>query len=356
MRIRSAQPKAPRQIHDARVTEGVVRRVLAMANAYPDDARPYYGAYNQSQVEALRASGLEVDVLGVRGYLGKAEYVKGALRALALNARIPYDVVHAHYGLMGMVGRLQVRAPLVVSFTGGDIQGDPDASGRVPPAALHRARAYRAIALFAAATITKSEAMERLLPASCRHRNHVIPTGVDLSRFGRLSRSQARAQLGWDGQEPTVIFVGDVQRGVKNVGLAKATVERLKQLVPGATLRLAATVSPADIPVWMAAADALLLTSHSEGSPNVIKEAMAAELPAVSTPVGDVPERFRGVPGYYVRPPESEALAAALAAALAHGRAPEGRKAVAAVDSRRTAQQVIDVYESVVPRSRSRGA
>jgi glycosyltransferase involved in cell wall biosynthesis len=109
--------------------------------------------------------------------------------------------------------------------------------------------------------------------------------------------------------------------------------------------------------MWMTAADALLLTSHSEGSPNVIKEAMAAELPAVSTPVGDVPDRFGGVPGCYVRPPEPGALAAALVAALGHGRTPEAREAVAVVDRRRTTQQMINVYESVaIQASSSRGA
>src|SRR5204862_286587 len=88
--------------------------------------------------------------------------------------------------------------------------------------------------------------------------------------------------------------------------------------LPAARLRVAGKVPISDMPVWMAAADALILTSHSEGSPNVIKEAMAAELPAVATPVGDVPERLRGVPGCYVRRPDPKALGAALVALLDH--------------------------------------
>jgi glycosyltransferase involved in cell wall biosynthesis len=335
--------------------ERAVRRVLVMANAYPDDLRPYHGAYVHTHVEALREAGLEVDVLAVRGYLGKQEYVKGALRALALNARARYDVLHAYYGLMGLVGRLQIRAPLVISFTSGDIQPNPDASGAIPRGAVVQAKANLAGARLAAATITPSKAMEQLLPASCRQRNRVIHWGIDLSRFGRLSRLRARAQLGWDSAQPTVIFVANPDRPVKNFPLAQATVERLKERVPEAVLRVAATVSPADVPVWMAAADALLLTSYVEGSPNVISEAMAAELPAVSTPVGDVPERFGDVPGIYVRPPEPDALADALELAFAHGRAPEAREAVAVLDRRRTSQQVMDVYESVAGR-RSTGS
>jgi teichuronic acid biosynthesis glycosyltransferase TuaC len=334
-------------------SERAVRRVLFVVNAYPDPVRPYYGAYIKLQADALRRAGLAVDVLAVRGYVGKREYLKGGLRALALNLRAPYDVVHAHYGLMGLVARLQLRAPLVVSFTGGDIQGDPDRSGRYTRSVQIRTRACRAAARFAHATITKSQAMAEVLPPSCRHRNHVVPTGVDLHRFRRLPREEARTRLGWDPDEPTVIFVADTERPVKNFPLAKAAVERLRRSLPGTRLRVAETVIPEEVPLWMAAADALILTSRSEGSPNVIKEAMAAELPAVSTPVGDVPERFEGVPGCFIRPPEPEALAKALAAAIAHGRTPEARKAVSSVSIERMVAQVMDIYESVARGPRS---
>ena len=323
-----------------------------MANCYPDSRRPYYGAFVHADVMALRNAGLAVDVLAIPGYLGKQEYAKGVLRALAVNGRRPYDVVHAHYGLMGLVGRLQLRAPLVVSFTGGDIQGDPDASGVLTRWARAKARAYAASAHLAAATITKSKALEEHLPPSCRDRNHVVPTGVDLSRFARFSREEARAQLGWAPNVPTVIFVADPTRPVKNFALAQAAVERLRERVPAVELRVAATVPPPDIPVWMAAADALLLTSHSEGSPNVIKEAMAAELPAVSTPVGDVPDRLRGISGCHVLPPDPDALADGLAHAVAHGRSPAAREAIADLDSRRWADKVIAIYESVARRRR----
>jgi glycosyltransferase involved in cell wall biosynthesis len=322
----------------------VVERVLVMTPAYPHPARPYYGAFVGSEVEALRAAGLQVDVLAVNGYVGKGEYAKGALRTLALNGNGRYDVVHAFYGLMGLVGRLQVRAPLVVSFTGGDLNGDPDETGALPRVSRIKARSYAAAALFAAATITQSDAMVRLLPASRRARNRVIPFGVDLERFEQHSRDDARARLGWDPDEPTVVFMARPERPVKNFSLAQAAMER----VPGARLRVSGTTPPSEVPLWMAAADVLLLTSHSEGSPNVIKEAMAAQLPLVSTPVGDVPALVEGVSGCYVRPPDPEALAEGIELALAHGPAPEARAAVSHLDRRRTTPQVLEVYESAV--------
>jgi glycosyltransferase involved in cell wall biosynthesis len=327
----------------------VSARVLFVANAYPDEERPYYGTYNHAEVTALRAAGVEVDVLAVRGYAGRSQYLRGALEMLRRNADgRSHDIVHASYGLMGIVARLDVRRPLVVSFTGGDIQGNPDASGRLPRSARLAARAYANAARLAAATITKTEAMARLLPWSVRARNHVIAEGVDVRRFDGISRDEARARLGWDTAEPTVIFVADPARHVKNFPLAEAAVS----LLPRARLRVAATVPHAEIPLWMAAADALVLTSRSEGSPNVIREAMAARLPAVSTPVGDVPGLFAGIPGCYVREPRAAALAEGLERALEHGRTPEARRAVERFDVAVTTRRIVSVYDAVLARRR----
>jgi teichuronic acid biosynthesis glycosyltransferase TuaC len=327
-----------------------VRRVLMLTNIYPDEVRPYWGPFVHSAVEGLRRAGLEVDVMVVRGYAGRQEYLKGALRAVALNARPRYDIVHANYGTMGIVGRLQLRTPLVIAYTGGDVLGGRTGSGRVPLSARLEAGTYRNASRLAAATITKSEAMAQVLPAKCRARNHVIPDGVDLARFGKLSREEARARLGWPADQPTVIFVAHPKRTVKNFPLAKAAVERLRARVPTVQLRVAAEIAPEEVPIWMAAADALVLTSRSEGSPNVIREAMAAELPAVATPVGDVPERLHGVPGCHVCDADPGALADGLAAALAHGRTPAARRAVEHVSLERTTEQVIGVYEWVLGR------
>jgi glycosyltransferase involved in cell wall biosynthesis len=328
-----------------------VRRVLVVANAYPDEERPGYGAYVHTAVRGLRAAGLDVDVLAVRGYRGKQEYVRGVRGVLALNARPRgYDVVHAYYGLMGMVARLQVRVPLVITFTGGDIQGDRDEQGRPVRSSLLKARAYLQTARAAAATTTQTEAMAALLPPAARARNRVINVGVDLGAFGRLTRAQARAELGWPADERTVIFVADPSRQVKNFPLAEAAVERLRRERAGVRLRVAGDVPHSEVPTWMAAADALVLTSRSEGSPNVVKEAMAAGLPAVSTPVGDVPRLFDGVPGCFIREPEPAALAEGLAAALDHGRTPAAQAAIAPLGLERYTEQVIDLYEHVARR------
>jgi teichuronic acid biosynthesis glycosyltransferase TuaC len=323
-------------------------RVLFVTNMYPEEERPWYGSFLRTQVESLRQIGLDVTVLHIRGHTGLSAYAGGAARVAALNRKCPFDVVHAHYGHCGVLGRLQLRAPLVISYLGSDLLGIRNSAGSTTPRGHLEVALFRRLSWLAAATITKSEEMARVLPRRCRGRNHVIPNGVDLERFRPIPRDEARRRLGWDPGERVALFVGDQRFAViKNRALADAVCQRVARTLPGARLRVAARLPPDQLPLWMSAADALLLTSHAEGSPNVVKEAMACELPVVSTPVGDVPERLSELPGCHVRPPEVDALADALADALLHGRVPEARVRIGELSLRRVAERISAVYETV---------
>jgi glycosyltransferase involved in cell wall biosynthesis len=327
-------------------------RVLFVTNMWPDDERPWYGAFVKSQADSLERLGVEIDVLAIRGYASRSAYAGAATRVARLNARRKYDIVHAHYGHSGVVARMNLRAPLIVSYCGDDLLGTRKADGGVSARSRVEAAVFRQLARVSAATITKSEEMEAALPARTRARNHVIPNGVDLDRFRRIDRDEARSRLGWDVSERTVLFLADPGIATKNYPLAASTCERLAEQQPDLRLRVAHNFPPEDVPLLLSAADALLFTSVSEGSPNVVKEAMAAELPVVSTPVGDVPERLHGVPGCHVREPDAEALGDALAEALAHGRAPEARAAIARLSSQAVAIRIRDLYETVRTESR----
>lgn len=318
-------------------------RVLFLTNMWPDEERPWYGAFVKSQADSLERLGVELDVLAIRGYAGRGAYAQAAARIARLNRARPHDVVHAHYGHSAVVGRLQLRAPLIVSYCGDDLLGTRTPEGGLTARSRVEAAVFSQLARVSAATITKSAEMERALPAAVRHRNHVIPNGVDLERFRPIARDEARRRLGWELGERTVLFLANPAIAAKNHPLAVATCERL----PGVRLQVAHDLPAADVPLLLSAADALLFTSISEGSPNVVKEAMAAELPVVSTPVGDVPERLRGVRGCHVCEPHPEALARALEDALEGGRSPEARAAVAPLSSEAVARRVLDLYERV---------
>lgn len=321
-------------------------RVLFVTNIWPDEVRPWHGTFVKTQAESLEELGVEVTPLAIRGYATNREYVRAAGEVLRLNAACPFDVVHAHYGHSGVVARLQVRAPLVVTYWGTDLLGNRTSESITLKSRIEAA-VFRQLARVSAATMTQSLQMEEALPAAVRGRNHVIPAGIDLERFRPIDKQAARKRLGWPLDEKVVLFAGQAQRPVKNFPLAEEVHRRLAASIPALSLRVASGLPQEEVPLYMSAADALILPSRSEGSPNVIKEAMAAELPIVATPVGDVRERLAGVPGCYVRPADPEALKDALSLAIGHGRSPEAREAVAPLSTTAVARSVLSIYEQV---------
>jgi teichuronic acid biosynthesis glycosyltransferase TuaC len=329
-------------------------RVLFVTNMWPEEERPWYGNYIHSQAQSLLARGLDLDILVMRGHASRWEYARGAGRVLARNLSSHYSVIHAHYGYSGMVARLDLRAPLVISYCGDDLLGTPDPARptRMRPRSRALAAAFAQVGRVASATITKSKAMERRLPRSIRGRNHVIPNGVDLEAFAPMDQRAARQSLGWPQDERVALFVGNPRDPRKNYPLAAGACSAASRTCPGLLLRVAHGVDPQVISLYMNAADVLVFPSLSEGSPNVIKEAMACELPIVATPVGDVPERLGGVAGCAVVPHDERVFAAAIEACLGHGRSPEARAAVAALSMERIAERVEQLYRSVAQRRR----
>lgn len=324
-------------------------RVLFVTNMWPEERRTWYGNYIYSQAQSLIARGLDLDILVMRGHASKWEYARGAGRVLARNLTSHYSVIHAHYGYSGMVARLDVRAPLVVSYCGDDLLGTPDPvkPTRMSPSSRALAAAFAQAGRLASATITKSEGMERRLPRSVQRRNHVIPNGVDLGFFAPTDRLAARLSLGWPDDEKVALFVGNPNEPRKNYPLAVTACSVASRSCSKLVLRVARGVDPDTVPLYMNAADVLVFPSWSEGSPNVIKEAMACELPIVATPVGDIPERLRGVAGCFVVPHEPDDFAAAIMRALGYGRSPDARAAVAGLSMDRIAERVERVYRSV---------
>jgi glycosyltransferase involved in cell wall biosynthesis len=330
------------------------RRVLFVTNMWPEESRPYYGSFIASQARSLTARGVDVDVLSVRGYLGVRAYARAMLALPRVSRRAPYDLVHVHYGHTALAAIGVPKRPLVVSYCGGDLLGEPRARG-ITRKSRAEVAVFRQLARLATRTITKSAEMEMALPRALRRRNHVLPNGVDLEIFAPRPRAQARAELGWEGDLKTVLFLGNPEDPRKNVTLAREAVALLNQTEPKAELKTAWGVAADRVPVYLNAADCLVFPSLSEGSPNLVKEAMACALPIVSTPVGDVPERLGGIEGCFVREPEPRAFAAALAVAIEIGRAPAARKAIETLGLGQIAARLMAIYEEAGDRLRSAG-
>jgi glycosyltransferase involved in cell wall biosynthesis len=166
-----------------------------------------------------------------------------------------------------------------------------------------------------------------------------------------MPRAVARRELGLSPDRRLVLFAGDPALPRKRYGLAQQAVERLNRTVP-AELIVAWGVPHTDMPRLMSACDALVFTSMQEGSPNVVKEALACDLPVVSVQVGDVAERLQGIDGCELCSDEQpETISAALERVLARGRRVAGREAVARLDETAMTTRLIELYQSVLRRS-----
>src|SRR6185312_15309721 len=163
-----------------------------------------------------------------------------------------------------------------------------------------------------------------------------------------MPQAAARKKLGLDPRERLVLFVGRPNQARKRFWLAKQAVDLLNAHTP-ARLVVAWNVQHQQIPVYMNACDALVFTSMQEGSPNVIKEALACNLPVVSVPVGDVAMRLQGVAGCELCTDDRPAtIAAALERVLQRGQRVAGCEAVQDLDDRTLTQEVLAIYRSVL--------
>jgi teichuronic acid biosynthesis glycosyltransferase TuaC len=325
--------------------------VLVLTNGWPHEDNETYCVFIKRQVDSLVADGLRCDVLFIRGYRSAFAYPVAALRLLSwsIRRRKRYALVHAHSGEAALSAVFYRRAPLVVSYLGDDLLGRPRADGTVSLAWRVRRSVVRQLSRLAQQTITKSREMHEVLPADVRERNQILPNGVDMDIFRPIDRSAARQKLGWEPAARIAFFAADPDVVRKRYFLADAAVAIARQALPDIKLVAARGVSPDRIPLFMNAADCLLLTSSIEGSPNVVKEALMCNLPVVATSVGDVNELLEGVAPAYVCHADETMLAQALVECLRTPRRSNGRDASRRLDSRVVARSLIELYQAVAP-------
>lgn len=214
------------------------------------------------------------------------------------------DVVHAQYGsLTSLVAYLAKRGkPLVISFGGSDLLGS---SGK-GWGWLFRNWITRQMGIWAAndsdRIIVKSQTLLMSLPPSLHNKTKIIPNGVDTRFFFPTSKHEARKRLGWKEYAYYILFTPSRANNVlvKNLPLATEVVKMVSEKLNEVKMEFILDKAPGEVAEMMNGADCLLLTSLHEGSPNIIKEAMACNLPIVTVHVGDVMERLWSVKNAFV--------------------------------------------------------
>ncbi|TWU34941.1 glycosyltransferase [Novipirellula artificiosorum] len=273
-------------------------RVLMICPELPRLESPGTMAPGARQIESLRRLGLSIDVVDMRG-IPKLKYLQVIPRIRRLVRDV--DVIHAHFGYCGWLGYLapvltRPRKPLVVSFMGSDLLGSPyNVQGDLHRFSKFMVRINKKLAWKASRVIVKSAEMAGVIaPAP----SVVIPNGVDVELFRPIDRVSARTELGLPLDRKLVLFPGNPDDPRKNHALA-AEATRIASSISDQSIDLVPLwrVQPEQVAVYMNACDVMVMTSLLEGSPNVVKEAMACNTPVVGVPVGDVEQLLEGVEG-----------------------------------------------------------
>jgi glycosyltransferase involved in cell wall biosynthesis len=268
-------------------------RVLVVTSEWPSDEHPESGTFVVGQVEALRATGVDIDVESFRGAKDPRRYVAARRRIRGVLARGRYDLVHAHFGQSGFTV-IPAPVPLLVTFHGSDLRGLVSRRGTYTAAGFVLTRVSRLVARFADEVIVQSESLARRLPRGVRY--SVVPMAVDLAVFRPGDRAAARRALGLDAARRYVLFAGRRDAPVKRFDLAQRAIETLRAAHDIELLTIRG-LPPEGVATHMQASDALLVTSRHEGGPAMVKEALACGLPVVTVDVGDVRETLSGLDG-----------------------------------------------------------
>lgn len=261
-------------------------RVLVVTNLTPDAGAPNRGNYVRDQVAALQRLGTEVELLAFP--IGKRAYPRAVARIRNTLARRRFDVVHAHYGLAGWCAKLAGARPLVVTFHGTDVRHRV-----VGPMSRALSRRVELVA-GASRALFETEGGRRGLPRRAGA-DAVLPCGADLARFRPMSRREVRERLGLKADGRYLLFPAAPFRPEKRHDRALELARRCDaDLVDGGD------IEGTRMPEWMNAANAVVVTSDNEGFGLVAVEALACDVPVLSTPVGIAPMLLRGLEGCHV--------------------------------------------------------
>jgi glycosyltransferase involved in cell wall biosynthesis len=257
-------------------------RVLVVTNFMPDAGAPQRGRWVRDQVDEVRKRGIEVDLFEFAR--GRNEYLPAARRLRSLLRRERFDLVHAHYGLAGWVAKLAGARPLVVTFHGTDVRHHLVGH-------LSRRLVWRIdlVAGVSRALFEPEDGRPGLPPVPT---SAVLPCGPDLERFAPIPRGEARRALGLDPDGRFLFFPANPARPEKRH-------DRAAELAAAcaADLLTGGSIEPERMPLWINAANAVLVTSDYEGFGMAAIEALACEVPVLSTPVGIAPYALGGIDG-----------------------------------------------------------
>ena len=316
-------------------------RVLILTAAYPSQGS-HMGAFLEREVEGIRQLGVQVTVDHLRG---RGKYVRGLVRTAGLRTLRHFDIVHGHYSFCGAVALSQLALPKVITFWGTDVLRDP-----IQPDTRAN-RVSRAIspwlARHADACIVPFQKMADELHSA---NVEVVPQGIDFSFFATMPQAQARQLLGLDPdpEHRYILFAANPAWPRKGYDVLEGALQLMRRYDPRLEIVVANGLPHETVVTYMNACDVLAVPSSLESGPYVVKEAMAVNLPIVSTDVGDVSMIISRTDGCAIAERTAEDFATKIWQSLHRVRRTTGRQDIAHLSRERLAQRIVAVYERVL--------
>ncbi|MBE6312291.1 MAG: glycosyltransferase family 4 protein [Bacteroidales bacterium] len=303
-------------------------RILFVAS---NNRHSNFAPFIVEQAEALQKAGCEVKYFGVvgKGIIGYLKALKGLNNTIK---EYKPDIIHAHYGLCGLLANLQRNVPVITTYHGSDIN-------------VKKVLILSRISMkLSAWNIFVSQ--KNIDISAIKKRFSLIPCGIDIENFVFQEKIMAREKMGLKTDVKYVLFAGAFDNAVKNYPLAKSAID----LLDGVELIEMKGYSRKQVATLMYAVDVFVMTSYTEGSPQVVKEAMACGCPIVSVDVGDVAEVIEEVEGCYLVDRIPESVADGLRKALALNDRTKGRERILerSLTNDLVVKKIMELYNKII--------
>lgn len=336
---------------------GVESNGMRVLYVIPGNSQGASMIFVRRQLSALEKIGVTVHPFYLASRTSPRKLMQEIKRLRHEIKTIEPHIVHAQYGTMtafltalSLTGKF--RKPLVITFRGSDL--NPSSMDKAMRFQAMRSWSGRIMSQLAARRAAGIICVSQQLKSRlwwCQEKVSIIPSGVDTSLFFPQDQQAARLALDWPLGEKIVLFNAGLKAQIANkrldlaeaaVKFAGGSIKHLKFIV------MNGEIGPEKVPLMMNAADCLLMTSDCEGSPNVVKEALACNLPIVSVNVGDVPERLADVSPSRLVERDAEKIGAAIIEVINENRRSNGFVAIQPISIDNLALQIKCIYERLL--------
>ena len=301
-------------------------RILIIASGNSSQVSPFV----KEQAESIIKQGISVDFFLIRGK-GVFGYLKNYFFLLKKIKSEKYDLLHAHYGLSGLLATLQFYVPVIITFHGSDVN-------------MKKNYLFSRIA---SRLSTNNIFVHKNLPERLkifRKTVNIIPCGFNNNLFFPIPKNKARNMLDWKKSTHYIVFSSAFDNKIKNVQLAKLAISNINNC----KLIELKGYEKEQINLILNASDLLLVTSLSETGPIIVKEALACNCPVLSTDVGDVKNLIQNVQNCYISSFNPEDIKKKINLILLNNKRANGKQAVKKFKLEYISYKVMDVYKSTL--------